>query len=124
MNSLSTPSPIHLPGGSNVDIANAIAIDTGGNVYVAGRSSSTDFPGTTGGYQSSYGSGSYKAFIAKLNSSLTSLLQATYLGGSNYEEANAIAIDTGGNVYVAGIRLLPTSREQQGGAGNKRRRQC
>jgi hypothetical protein len=49
---------------------------------VAGSTDSTDFPGTSGGAQVSYGGGRYDAFVARLNSSLTQILQSTYLGGS------------------------------------------
>ncbi len=57
-------------------------IDSSGDVYVVGRTDSTDFPGTAGGAQPSYGGGTQDLFVAKLNSTLTSILQSTYLGGS------------------------------------------
>ena len=88
-------------GGSGSDSATAIAIDADGNVYVAGTTSSTNFPGTTGGAQATYGSND--AFVAKLNQGLTGILQSTYLGGSGADSANAIALDSSGNVYVAGF---------------------
>ena len=68
---------------------------------MAGETGSTNFPGTTGGAQPSFG-GVSDAFVTRLNSTLTSILQSTYLGGSDYDEALSIAIDSGGNVYVAG----------------------
>ncbi|MCX5835586.1 MAG: SBBP repeat-containing protein, partial [Deltaproteobacteria bacterium] len=65
-------------GGSKADLAYAITLDSAGNVYVAGEtswdSSYNLFPGTTGGARPSYGGGTYDVFVAKLNSSLTSLL--------------------------------------------------
>jgi hypothetical protein len=88
-------------GGNGTDSATSIAIGSGGNVYVTGATASTDFPGTAGGAQPSY-EGSYDAFVTKLNSALTTLVQSTYLGSSDSEIANSIAIDSGGNVYVAG----------------------
>ncbi len=90
-------------GGNDADLAYAIAFDSSGNVYVAGDTRSTDFPGTSGGAQATHGGGYYyDAFVAKLNSSLTSIIQATYLGGSGDDIAYAIAFDSSGNVYVAG----------------------
>jgi hypothetical protein len=88
-------------GGSNDEQAYSIAIGSGGNVYVAGYTNSPNFPGTTGGAQSSFG-GLLDAFVTKLNPTLTTILQSTYLGGGGYEYAYSIAIDPGGNVYVAG----------------------
>jgi hypothetical protein len=88
-------------GGGGYDYANSIAIDSGGNVYVAGYTGSTNFPGTSGGAQSSFG-GLWDAFVTKFNPTLTTILQSTYLGGSSDDYANSIAIDSGGIVFVAG----------------------
>jgi hypothetical protein len=71
-------------------------------VYVAGFTTSTDFPGTTGGAQAANG-GAFDAFVARLSSTLTTLTQATYLGGGGNDQALALAIHpTSGDVYVAG----------------------
>jgi hypothetical protein len=93
-------------GGSGWDEALAIAIHpTTGDVYVAGRTSSTNFPGTTGSAQAS-NNGGFDAFVAKLNPNLTKILQSTYLGGGDDDGALAIAIHpTTGDVYVAGRTL-------------------
>src|SRR5207249_2520855 len=90
-------------GGSGGDGADALAIaPTTGEVYVAGFTSSSDFPGTSGGAQSAFGGGD-DTFVARLNASLTALDQATYLGGSGGDAADALAIaPTTGEVYVAG----------------------
>jgi hypothetical protein len=70
---------------------------------VAGETFSFNFPGTAGGAQSASDGGN-DAFVARLNSTLTSLLQATYLGGSDRDRADALAIaPTTGDVYVAGL---------------------
>ncbi|MCY0867316.1 MAG: SBBP repeat-containing protein [Aquificaceae bacterium] len=88
-------------GGSNDDGALAIAIDNSGNIFVAGNTFSSDLPGTQGGAQANYKSGS-EVFVAKLNGDLTNLIQSTYLGGSGGDYAEAISIDDSGNIYVAG----------------------
>ena len=82
----------------------ALAIHpTSGDVYVAGRTESTNFPGTAGGAQAANGGGD-DAFVAHLNSALTTLYQATYLGGTMTEFAQALGIHpTTGDVYVAGL---------------------
>src|SRR5215813_6410786 len=97
-------------GGSGLDQALAVVIaPTTGEVYVAGITSSTNFPGTSGGAQSRLGdvdlTDPLDGFVARLNASLTSLEQATYLGGSgNRDAAVGIAIAPAtGTVYVAGV---------------------
>jgi hypothetical protein len=91
-------------GGSGSDRANTIAIHpTTGDIYVAGSTGSTDFPAVVGGAQASYGGDWYDAFVSRLNKELTRILQSTYLGGSDRDRANAIAIHpTTGEVYVVG----------------------
>lgn len=78
-----------------------IASDASGNIFVAGNTRQTDFPGTTGNFQPAIGGG-MDTFVAKLNSNLTSLLAATYLGGTGSDWANGLAINqANGEVYVS-----------------------
>jgi len=93
-------------GGSGTDGGNGIALDSAGNAYVAGFTSSANFPLTPGAFQgknSSSANGSGNAFVSKLNAAGTALLYSTYLGGSSFDQANAVALDGSGNAYVAGI---------------------
>ncbi len=69
-------------GGSSADSANALALDSIGNVYVAGFTFSADFPGIGAGSADSAFSGDGEAFVAKLDANLSRLLAATFLGGS------------------------------------------
>ena len=105
-------------GGSDYDWVYALAIHpTTGEVYVAGWTGSTYFPGTFGGAQSSYGGGQYDAFVARLNSGLTQIIQSTYLGGRGRDEAKALAIHpTTGDVYVAGFTNSTDFPGTSGGA--------
>ncbi len=91
-------------GGSGGDSARALAIHpTSGDVYVAGNTDSFSFPGTAGGAQPDSGGG-FNAFVARLPNTLTSLTQATYLGGTGNNSASALAIHpTTRDVYVAGF---------------------
>ena len=85
-------------GGSGDDRGMSIAVDAAGNAYVAGATSSANFP-VTG--QSRY-QGGRKAFVAKLSPAGNQLIYSTYLGGSNYDVANGIAVDSAGDAFVAG----------------------
>jgi Beta-propeller repeat len=89
-------------GGSGRDFATAIAIDSSGNAYVTGYTSSTDFPIVGGAYQAFYGGGFNDAFVTKLNPAGTGLVYSTFLGGTGDDTAAAIAIDPAGNAYICG----------------------
>jgi len=98
-------------GGSGLGIegGNAIAVDTAGNVYVAGLTRATDFPVTSGAYQTTNRAAAipaFNAFVTKLNPTGTALLYSSYLGGSGTgfggDTASAISVDAAGNVYVTG----------------------
>jgi hypothetical protein len=104
-------------GGSYPDVAYALAIHpTTGEVYVAGYTFSDDFSVTSGGAQASYG-GISDAFVARLNSGLTQILQSTYLGGSDGDYAHDLAIHpTTGDVYVAGETKSTNFPGTSGGA--------
>ncbi|MCR4415363.1 MAG: SBBP repeat-containing protein, partial [Thermoguttaceae bacterium] len=88
-------------GGSNADHAYGIAVDHAGNTYVAGKTGSAGW--ITGGFDTSY-NGAYDAFVAKLTADGGSVW-STYLGGADTDQANDVAVDSAGNVYVAGSTL-------------------
>jgi hypothetical protein len=83
----------------------ALALDTDGNAYVAGATSSTDFPTTAGAFQSTYGGGFSDAFVTKLDPAGSSLVYSTYLGGIDDDRGLGIAVDAAGNAYVTGSTL-------------------
>jgi hypothetical protein len=88
------------------DSANALAIDASGNVYLAGATYSTDFPVSSGAYQSKNPNAASQgpaAFLAKLNATGSSLVYSSYLGGGAFDVANGIAVDVEGKAYVAGV---------------------
>jgi len=91
-------------GGSKNESVSGIALDSTGNVYVTGSASATDFPTTTGAYDTSGGGEDYgDAFIARLSNDLTRLTASTYLGGSKHDPIYGIVLDSTGNVYVTGF---------------------
>jgi Bacterial Ig-like domain (group 3)/Beta-propeller repeat len=87
------------------DISSAIALDTAGEAFVTGQTFSSDFPVTTGAFQTTnkaVANQGTNAFVSKLNATGTALLYSTYLGGSGGDTGNAIVVNSAGNVYVAG----------------------
>jgi hypothetical protein len=89
-------------GGSVWEEGNGIAVDGSGNAYVTGYTESTQatFP-VTSGPDLTHNDGS-DAFVAKVNASGTALVYCGYIGGSNHDYGNGIAIDAAGNAYVTG----------------------
>ena len=91
-----------LLGGSDIDGAFAIAVDSTGAAYVTGLSLSSSFTGApTGGAQTT-NAGMGDVFVAKLSADATSLVYFTFLGGAGSDDANAIALDSSLNAYIAG----------------------
>ena len=93
-------------GGSSDDYVGAIAIDSSGNVIIAGSTRSIDYPVTEGAYDTTH-NGGVDAMISKLDSDLSNLLSSTLIGGSVSDVANALAIDSTGNVIIAGNTISP-----------------
>jgi len=88
-------------GGNSTDAATDLALDGSGNVFVAGSTDSTDFPTTNGAYDTTH-NGFTDAFAFKLAADGSELLYSTLLGGSNSEEATALALTTAGEAVVTG----------------------
>ncbi len=92
-------------GTTGYEQGNGIAVDSAGNVYVTGNTTSTDFPTTAGAFQTSLPYGG--AFVAKFNpgaSGAASLVYSTYLGGhTGSANGDGIALDSAGNAYVTGV---------------------
>ncbi|MBI3911127.1 MAG: SBBP repeat-containing protein [Armatimonadetes bacterium] len=89
-------------GGNGIDVGSGIAVDSDGNAYVAGRTTSTEatFPVAIGPDLTF--NGEYDAFVAKVNPTGTGLDYCGYIGGANYDAAHGIAVDAAGNTYVVG----------------------
>jgi hypothetical protein len=96
-----------LLGGGGSDFATGIAVDSSGNAYISGYTSSVAFPVTSGAFQRDFKGGGQDAFVAKLNASGSGLIYATYLGGQGNDIANGIAVDPLGFAFVAGYTDSP-----------------
>jgi len=88
--------------GSGKDEPFAVTLDAAGNAYVAGRTSSTDFP-VYGGPQSTSGGGTYDGFAFELDNTGSALTWSTYLGGSGDDETFGIALGPAGDILLAGL---------------------
>jgi len=89
-------------GGLSDDFSEALANDQDGNIYIAGWTSSADYPTSNDAYDRTYGAGFYDAFVSKFDNELTNLLGSTYLGGSNWDFSYSMCLDQNGNVYTSG----------------------
>jgi photosystem II stability/assembly factor-like uncharacterized protein len=87
-----------LLGGTGIQAAASIAVDSSGDAYVTGTTDSTDFPVTSGAFQTSHGSG----FVSKISSDGSSLVYSTLFGGSSPDSPTSIAVDDGGSAYITG----------------------
>lgn len=111
-------------GGNGDDAALGLAVDTAGNAYVTGFTSSTNFPFQAGLSNKLSGRpdpalGVYPldAFVTKLNPSGSALVYSTYLGGDSDDEGIGIAVDLDSNALVTGFTSstnFPTTNAAQG----------
>lgn len=93
-------------GGSSIDFGRHIALDARGAACVAGTTRSGDFPTSAGAPQKALAGGT-DAYVARLNPAGSALLFSTYLGGSQHDRADGLALDPAGNAYVAGTTSSP-----------------
>ncbi len=88
-------------GGAGDEGVARAAVDASGTVYVVGGTGSTNFPTTSGAFQTAL-SGTFDAFAAKLNSTGTALVYSTLAGGSGDDGFAGVAVDASGNAFVTG----------------------
>ncbi len=102
-------------GGNLDDFGRGIAVDGNGNAYITGwtvcRSTVCTFP-TANAFQPNYAGGNNDAFVTKIDSTGTSLVYSTYLGGGKIingteDWGEAIAVDSFGSAYVTGYTYSP-----------------
>jgi predicted extracellular nuclease len=106
-------------GGSLGDRGMDIALDASGNAYITGLANSSNFPVTTGAYDTTVNGSASDVFVAKFSPS-GGLLYSTYLGGTGTDEGAGIAVDGAGNAYVTGRTTsldFPLAGAYQGALG-------
>jgi hypothetical protein len=89
-------------GGSQIDELQGVAVDRNNHIYVAGRTASADFPvSANNAFQSTLG-GNQDGHISVLSADLSSVLYATFIGGSNNEDLRCCHVDEQGKVHSGG----------------------
>jgi len=99
-------------GGNGIDYTAGVAVDPGFDVFVAGTTSSTNFPTSSGAFQATPLSTNNHVFVTELDPTGHTLRYSTYLSGNGVDTASGIALDFSGNAYVSGTT---TSNEQNSG---------
>src|SRR6266850_1547370 len=87
-------------GGSGDDLGASIAVDSSNNVYVAGTTSSTNFPTQNPAFSAK--AGLSDILVTKINAAGNAIIYSTYIGGLGNDRGSGIAVDAGGNAFVAG----------------------
>jgi hypothetical protein len=110
-------------GGSDMEMPRGLAVDAAGNVYIAGFTTSTNFPTTSNAVQRNYSAG-FEGFVAKLNSQ-GDVIYSTYLGGESSQTTLGIAVDAQERAVITGTAVsetvgtvMPTKRFGSGGASD------
>ncbi|MGH9667144.1 MAG: SBBP repeat-containing protein, partial [Bryobacteraceae bacterium] len=103
----------------NQEQGTAVAIDTSANIYIAGVTSSTDFP--VAAAAQSYGGGISDAFAAEIAYTGAALVYSTYLGGNDLDWATGIAVDSSNRAWIGGYTsstgfplVLPIQQQLKG----------
>lgn len=90
-------------GGSGTDASVGIAVDAAGDAYVAGTTTSGDFPTTSSGFQTAPKAAGTHGFVSELDPNGSVLKYSTYLSGSLTDTMSGMTLDNKGFVYVIGI---------------------
>ena len=88
-------------GGTAVDNGGQVQVDGGGNAYLLGASSSTDFPTTPGAFDTTH-NGAFDATLTKLNPAGSALVYSTFIGSPDFDGASGLVVDAGGNAWLSG----------------------
>ncbi|MBL7930623.1 MAG: SBBP repeat-containing protein [Bacteroidia bacterium] len=107
-------------GGSGTEEAVSISVDKSGNVFTAGFTDSNlgQTIATIGAHQTTFGTGTYDAYLVKMNS--TGVRQwATYYGGSGIDQGFSCSVDPAGNIYLAGSTTSTNSAVMTGNGGHQ-----
>ena len=91
----------YIAGNNGNEYGRSVVLDSTGNIYITGSTSSPTFPVTSNAMNKTYNGGT-DAFIMKFAPNGSTLLYSTYLGGTGEEQGYSIAVDSQNNMYIAG----------------------
>ena len=89
-----------LLGGSSYDTGMSVVVDENGSAFITGHTQSSDFPTTQGAYQTE---NNLDAYVTKFTPDGSDVVYSTFIGGSNIDRSQSIAIDNDGNAYIVGF---------------------
>lgn len=84
------------------EVRGEVLIDENNNVYVVSCTQSNDLPNTTGSFQPNFAGGTHDGCIFKLDNNLTSVIWASYFGGSLQDAAYSVDLDDNNDIFIAG----------------------
>lgn len=93
-------------GGKSDDMSKNLTVDAIGNVYVTGRTRSSDFPTTHTALDRSH-NGHFDMFLSVVDASGGKLLYSTVMGGKDYDTGQALVLDQHDGLYIAGTTRSP-----------------
>ncbi len=102
------------PNSTSFTAHGGIAIDSAGDAFVTGQTTSSNFPTTSGAYETSK-IGTTDAFVSEVSPDGSSLVFSSYIGATGNTKGHGIAVDVNGQVYVTG-ETDATSFPTAGGA--------
>jgi PKD repeat protein len=89
-------------GGSQNDYSYGISLDEDNNAFITGLSESSDFPTSSGAFDSSY-NGFLDVFVLKLKGNGSDIMYSTFVGSNRDEIGYDIEVDNNGNAYITGL---------------------
>lgn len=89
-------------GGSDHETGNSVQINSNGEMYLAGGTLSSNFPGVAGGFNSSYLGGDADGYVARFSANGSNLMSSTYIGTPNYDQNYFVQTDLDDDVYMIG----------------------
>ncbi len=89
-------------GGNNNDAAYVLSLAPSGNLFVAGGTESTNFPGNQAGTVGAASNGGIDGFVAEISNNGANIIRSTYIGTSAYDQIYGIQFDLNGFPYIMG----------------------